>query len=161
MSAPSKSLSIDAPAGLPFMELTREFDHPPAAVYRAYADPAIVVRWYAPTGREMRIDEWDVRDGGAYRYAHTGDDGFAVRLRGVFHTAREAELIVQTFEFEFAPDQVAIDAWSFEDLPGGRSRIRIRSVFPSVEARDEALRSGMSEGLDQMYRALDELLMRG
>ena len=56
----------------------------------------------------------------------------AYGFRGVFHTVRENELIIQTFEYEGTPDEVSIDIIRFEELPGGRSRIVDHSVFPSA-----------------------------
>jgi hypothetical protein len=67
-------------------------------------------------------------------------------------------LIIQTFEFEGAPDMVNIEFLWFEDLGDGRSRLRGRSVCPNTEARDGLLSSGMEGGMTEGYKKLDELL---
>ena len=91
-----------------------------------------------PHGLEMQIEEWDFKTHGGYRYVHSnehGDFGF----NGTFHTVRENEFIIQTFEFEGAPDMVNIEFMWFEDLGDGRSRLRGRSICPNTEARDALL----------------------
>ena len=73
----------------------------------------------------------------------------------MFHTVRENELIIQTFEFEGAPDMVNIEFMWFEDLGDGRSRLRGRSICPNTEARDALLSSGMEGGMTEGYDKLD------
>ncbi len=69
--------------------------------------------------------------------------------------------IVQTFTWEGAPDAVALETLTFEDLGDGRTRLRAQSLCDSFEARDAWLRSGMEVGLDQGYAKLDALLIVG
>ena len=47
---------------------------------------------------------------------------------------------------------------SFEDLGDGRTRLRCRSVYPSLEARDGMVSSGMETGMSQGYEQLDEVV---
>ena len=83
-----------------------------------------------------------------------GEFGF----NGTFHTVRDNEFILQTFEFEGAPDMVNIEYMWFEDLGDGRSRLRGRSICPNTEARDALLSSGMEGGMTEGYEKLDALL---
>ena len=69
----------------------------------------------------MDIDHYDFRTGGSYRYTHTAPDGSAYGFTGVFHTVRENDFAIQTFEFDGYPDVVSIESLTFEDLGGGRS----------------------------------------
>jgi hypothetical protein len=48
---------------------------------------------------------------------------------------------------------------TLEEL-GSRTRVRIHSVFQSVEARDAMIEGGMAEGINSGYQRLDELLAR-
>lgn len=148
--------AITAQPGSPFIEVVREFDATPAQLFRAYTDPDLVARWLGPRDVEMRILEFDAHSGGAYRYVHVDTDGGEHVFRGVFHTVERAERIVQTFEYEGAPGQVSLETLAFEDLDG-RTRLRTRSVFPSVEARDALVASGMERGIRDSMDRLDEL----
>ena len=149
--------TVSARPGTPFIHVVREFDAPPERVFRASTDPGLVARWLGPHGYEMRIIEYDARTGGAYRYVHRDTSGGEYGFRGVFHTVVPNERIIQTFEYEGAPDVVSVDSSTYEDL-GGRTRLSTRTVFPSVEARDTALASGMERGIVESMERLDELL---
>jgi len=151
-------VTITAPEGLPFIDIEREFDAPVAAVFNAHRDPALVRQWLGPQGYDMQIERWDFVPQGGYRYVHTGTDGEAYGFNGTFHSVRENEFAIQTFEFEGFPDVVAIESIAFEDLGDGRTRLRIHSTYPTVEARDGMVASGMETGLREGYERLDGLV---
>ncbi|MGV0742535.1 SRPBCC family protein [Mycolicibacterium sp. XJ870] len=153
----TNALDLRAPVDTLAMEFTRDFDAPAAALFRAHAEPDLVKQWLGPHGLEMLIDRWDFETGGGYRYQHSDESG-SYSFNGVFHTVRPGELIIQTFEFEGAPDMVNIEFMWFEDLGGGRSRLRGRSICPNTEARDALLSSGMEGGMTEGYDKLDALL---
>lgn len=142
---------------VPLIRITREFDAPRAKVFRAHADADLVVQWLGPHGMEMRIDRFDCRTGGEYRYAHLRD-GEEFRFRGCFHEVRPSELIVQTFTYEAEPDGVALERLVLEDLGSGRTRLVATSLVESFEARDAVVASGMEIGLRESYERLDALL---
>ena len=153
----TNALQLVAPVDTLAMEFTREFDAPAQALFRAHAEPELVKRWLGPHDLEMEIAEWDFRNHGGYRYFHENEHG-KFGFNGTFHTVRESEFILQTFEFEGAPDMVNIEYLWFEDLGGGRSRLRGRSICPNTEARDALLSSGMEGGMTEGYEKLDALL---
>lgn len=154
----SNTLTLTAPEGVPFCDYSREFDFPAAEVFRAHADPELFARWIGPRGLNTRIEALDCRTGGSYRFVQQGDDGVEHAFRGVFHTVRENRFVLQTFEYEGFPDIVTLEYSTFEDLPGGRSRLTGRSLYPSLEARDGYLSSGMESGMAAGYDQLEELL---
>jgi uncharacterized protein YndB with AHSA1/START domain len=153
----TRELVVTAPAGTPFIEFTREFDAPVAAVFRAHTDPDLVRRWLGPDGYEMDVEVYDVRTGGRYRYVHRNPAGAEFAFNGVFHRVVTDDQIVQTFEYEGEPGVVSIETLVFVDL-GGRTRLVGHSTFPSVEARDGIVAAGMQNGMDQGYARLDTLV---
>lgn len=152
----TNALDLVAPVDTLAMDFTREFDAPVAALFRAHAEPDLVRQWLGPRGLEMSIEDWDFSTGGGYRYVHS-DAGGSYTFRGVFHTVRD-DLVIQTFEFEGAPDMVNIEYLWFEALGDRRSRLRGRSICPNTEARDGLLSSGMERGMTEGYERLDGLL---
>lgn len=152
------ALQLTVPDGLPFIEFEREFDHPVAEVFRAHADADLISKWLGPRDMKMDIDHYDFHTGGSYLYHHTGPDGIPYAFSGVFHTVRENDFAIQTFEFGGYPDIVSVDFLTFEDLGGGRCRLRGHSVFPSMAARDGMAASGMEGGMSEGYQRLEELL---
>lgn len=157
MTTTSHQTEIVADPDLPLVRIVREFDAPPEKVFRAHTDPDLVLQWLAPRGLGMRLDHWDCRNGGSYRYLHLRDgDEFA--FRGCFHEVRAPDLIVQTFTFEGFPDGVALERLELEDLGDGRTRLTATSLVDSFEGRDAVLSSGMEDGLRECYERLDEML---
>ena len=149
--------TIAADPSLPTIVITREFDAPPDRVFRAYTDPELVVQWLGPRRLTMKIQEYDARTHGSYRFLHVDGDGTEYGFHGTFHEVRQDQRIVQTFTWDGQPDGVSLDTAVFEDL-GGRTRVTTTSVVDSMEARDGILASGMEGGLTEGYERLDELL---
>jgi uncharacterized protein YndB with AHSA1/START domain len=152
-------LKVEAPAGVPFIDWEREFDAPVEAVFRAHKEPDMIKQWLGPRRYEMDIESYDFRTGGRYRYLHRAD-GEEYAFNGVFHVVRENEFAIQTFEFEGYPDVVSIESMTFEALDNGRSRVRGHSTYPSMEARDGMVESGMESGMSEGYERLDEVLAK-
>lgn len=78
------------------VRIIREFVASRANALRAHTDPELVAQWNGPNETVMRIDRWDCRNGGSYRYLHV-IDGEECGFWGCFHEVRSNELIVQTF----------------------------------------------------------------
>jgi uncharacterized protein YndB with AHSA1/START domain len=139
--------------------ITREFDAPRELVYRAHTDPNLYCRWLGPRGYEMILETFEPVSGGRYRYIHKDQNGNEYGFHGVFHEISE-ELMIQTFEFEGLPERghVILDTMRLAELPGGRTRITIQSVYQSVEDRDGMVQAGMERGVTEGYERLDEIL---
>jgi uncharacterized protein YndB with AHSA1/START domain len=149
---------ISAPEGVPFIDVTREFEAPRDLVFQAYTDPKLVVQWLGPRKYEMVLDTWEPRAGGSWRYVHT-DGEHEWGFHGVFHGDLSPDGMVQTFEFEGAPGHVSLDRLTLEERDG-RTIARTHSVFQTVEARDAMVEHGMAEGMNDGFDRLDELLAR-
>jgi uncharacterized protein YndB with AHSA1/START domain len=153
----SHETQIVADPQVPLIRIIREFDAPKEKVFRAHTDPELVVQWQGPRDMEVRIEHYDCRTGGSYRYVHT-QDGVEYGFHGSFHEVRPADVIVQTFTFEGFPDSVALERLVLEDLPGGRTRLTATSLVDSFEGRDAFLASGMESGVREGYQRLDAVL---
>jgi uncharacterized protein YndB with AHSA1/START domain len=150
---------ITAEPGVPFIDVRREFDAPRELVYRAFTDPELLVQWLGPRKYGMRIEAYDVRDGGRWRYVNTDEQGHEWAFHGVFHGEPSIDGLTQTFEFEGAPGNVALDKITLEDHDG-RTLVRTHSVYQSLEARDAMVAGGMAEGMNDGFDRLDELIGR-
>ncbi|HWG60726.1 MAG TPA: SRPBCC family protein [Streptosporangiaceae bacterium] len=148
---------ITADPGVPQIIITREFEAPRDLVFRAYTDPALLVQWLGPRELAMRIDTYDVRDGGKWRYVHTDREGIEYGFHGVFHGTPSPDSFVQTFEFEGAPGHVALDTLTLTEVDG-RTIARSVSSFQSVADRDAMVASGMERGVRESDERLTELL---
>ena len=149
---------IVADPNLPTITITREFDATPDRVFQAHVDPELFVQWIGPRGTDMRLDHWDARTGGSWRYAAVRDGEEIATFFGSFHEVRPNDRIVQTFTYEGGGDGVSLEIMTLEELPGGRTRLTGVSVVDTMELRDLILSSGMEVGVNEGYEKLDELL---
>lgn len=154
MTSPTQ---ITAEPGQPFVDIVREFDAPLDLVFRAHTDPDLFARWTGPRQLTMEVLAFDAVTGGQWRYVSRDPAGVDYGFRGVFHTVETDSLIIQTFEFDGAPGQVSLGVARFEATDHG-TRITTHTVFPSLEARDGMVASGMEYGASESYVRLDELL---
>ncbi len=152
--------AIEADPKLPIIRITRDFAATPEQLLRAHTDPELFAQWVGPDTMRTRIDHWDARTGGSFRFVSTSDDGAELGFRGCFHEVRP-DRIVQTFTFEGEPDGVALETLWFEDLGNGRTRLRTQSLVDSFEGRDAWLKSGMETGVEDGYAKLDRMLADG
>ena len=150
---------IEADKNVPIIRMTRDFTATPAQLLRAHTDPEIYAKWVGPNGMDVRIDQWDARNGGSFRFVNTRD-GEEYSFRGCFHEV-SPERIVQTFTYEGMPEGVALETMRFEDLGNGRTRLHAQSLVDSFEDRDAWLASGMETGVNEGYAKLDGLLADG
>lgn len=148
---------IDAPAGVPFIDVTREFDAPRDLVFRAYSDPDLLVQWMGPRKYTISLEAWEPRDGGTWRYVHSDDQGNSFGFHGVFHGDQTPDGMLQTFEYDGWPGHVSLEKLTFEERDG-KTVVRTHSVYQTVEARDGMIASGMEEGMNDGFDRLDELL---
>ena len=151
--------TIEADPNLPLVRMTRDFQATPAQLVRAHTDPELFVQWIGPNGLDTKLQHWDARTGGSWRYLSTrGDEEYA--FHGSFHEVRE-DRIVQTFTYDGYPDGVSLETMWFEDLGDGRTRMHSTSLVDSMESRDMILSSGMEVGINDGYAKLDALLANG
>ena len=153
------TVRIEADPTLPIIRITRDFAATPAQLHRAHTDPELFARWVGPRSLQTRIQEWDARTGGCWRYV-ASSEGAEFGFHGTFHDVRQ-DRIVQTFTFDGDPDGVALQTLRFEDLGDGRTRLHTQSLVDSFESRDAWLRSGMESGMNEGYDKLEELMTDG
>ena len=158
----AKTTSVLAEPGKQEILITREFDAPRELVFKAVTDPELIPQWWGPRNLSTEVDKMDVRPGGQWRFLNRDARGNAYAFHGVYHEVLVPERIIDTFEFEGLPEtgHVTLETMKLEELPGGRTRLTVQSVFQSVADRDGMLQSGMEEGLNESYDRLAELLKK-
>ena len=147
------------------VQVTRSFKAPRALVYRAYTEPKLVRRWLlGPPGWSMPICEMDVRVGGRYRWRWRSDeDGKEFGFSGTFREVQPPARLVHTEAYDPGtvadgyPGNEAIVTVTFSD-EGTRTTMTTLIDFGSKEAREAAMATGMTDGMEQSYQLLDRLL---
>jgi len=100
----------------------------------------------------------DLRPGGAFRWVWRGPDGTEMGLRGVYREIVKPERIVHTeiFDEDWTGGETLVTLVLTEHA--GRTTTTMTVLYSSREARDGALRIGMTEGLEVGSARLDKLL---
>src|SRR2546427_1941510 len=158
----ANTTNILAEPGKQEILITREFDAPRELVFQACTDPQLIPQWWGPRSLSTEVDQMDVRPGGQWRFLNRDALGNAYAFHGVYHEVLAPERIIDTFEFEGLPEtgHVTLETMRLEELPGGRTKFTVQSVFQSVADRDGMLQSGMEEGAKEAYEPPAGLLKK-
>jgi len=147
------------------VKVTRSFKAPRALVYRAHTEPDLVRRWLlGPPGWSMPVCEMDVRVDGKYRWRWRNDqDGSEFGFSGTFREVKAPERLVHSEAYEpgtvggsFPGNDALVTVTLTED--GGVTTLTSLIDFGSKEARDAAMATGMTDGMEQSYQLLDKVL---
>jgi uncharacterized protein YndB with AHSA1/START domain len=138
------------------IRIERIFNAPRARVWQAFTDRDLIAQWWG-RGNKLVIERMEVERGGHWRFVEHGPEGVH-GFEGRYREVTPQERIVQTFEWDGMPGYVAVDTAVFQDLGDGRTKVISTSLFHTTEERDGMLQSGMADGLNQSYAALDKLL---
>jgi uncharacterized protein YndB with AHSA1/START domain len=140
------------------IRIERVFSAPRDRVWRACTDRTLVAQWWG-RGNKLVVERMELERGGHWRYVEHSTEGVH-GFEGRYREVTPPERIVSTFEWDGMPGYVIINDTTFEDLGDGRTKIVTTSLFYASEERDGMLASGMEEGLNQSYAALDRVLAK-
>jgi uncharacterized protein YndB with AHSA1/START domain len=138
------------------IRIERIFDAPRDRVWRAHTDPKLLAQWWG-RGNKLVIEKFELERGGHWRFVEHGPDGVH-GFEGRFSEVTPPERQVQTFEWDGMPGHTVFETLELQDLGDGRTKVVATSLFFTTEERDGMLQSGMEQGLNQSYEALDRLL---
>ena len=142
---------------------TRVIDAPRNAVWKSMSRPELLKRWLlGPPGWEMVKCEDDQRVGGGFLWAWRGQDGQQFSMHGTYREVVPAERVVRTELFDFPgcmpPMAEQVATLELADDGVGGTRLTLTVAFPSKQARDAAVASGMENGISAGHDRLAEVL---
>ena len=136
---------------------TRVVDAPRTLVWAAWTRPEHVPHWMlGPDGWTMPVCEIDLRPGGAWHYVWRRSDGTEMAMTGVYTEVSPPERLVATESWGADWPETLNTLVLSED--SGRTTITSTVRYPSREAREAALGTGMKEGMSQSFNRLAEYL---
>ena len=137
--------------------ITRVFNAPRRLVFEAYTNPAHLPHWMlGPQGWAMPVCEIDLRVGGTWHFVWRHSDGTEMAMRGVYQEIVPPERLVSRDSWGGDwPETLNTLALSEHD---GKTTITQRVLYPSKEARDAALKTGMQEGMAESFECLAQYL---
>jgi uncharacterized protein YndB with AHSA1/START domain len=162
---PTSTLSVTTPSDLE-IHMTRTFDAPRQLVFDAWTKPEHLRHWLGQgdnqlKGWTMTTCEVDLRPGGAYHFVLEGPEGETLGIAGVYREIVPGERLVVTEVFdEPYRDEMGgevINTLTFEERDR-RTTITSTARYPSREARDGALQTGMESGVAEGYDTMERYL---
>jgi uncharacterized protein YndB with AHSA1/START domain len=136
--------------------ITRMFNAPRALVFKAWTDPAMMVRWFGPRHHPATSLSLDLTPGGKWSGClRSVADGSELRLGGVFREIIPPERLVFSFAWDEPGERglETIVTIEFEAL-GDQTRMTLRQVpFRSTTEQD-----GHQEGWSSCFDRLAEHL---
>ena len=140
--------------------VTRVFNGPAQIVFDAWTKPDLMKRWWAPESLGVSLFECDLdlRVGGTYRFAFGRDSKNPEVFSGRYIEVTPPSRLVLTQLYERMRDAgEAIVTASFEESQG-KTRLTLHQLFPSKEALDGAVASGMEHGMRATFGQLEALI---
>ncbi len=141
------------------VKITRDFDGPRELVWDCHTKPELVRRWISgPPGWSLAVCEIDLRAGGKYRYVLNGPDGVEMGWGGTYSEIRRPEFITATekFDEDWTGGETVVST-RFDEMDR-RTTVTVTVLYASKEARDGAIATGMTDGMEAGYQLLDKLL---
>ena len=136
---------------------TRVFDAPRTLVFDAWTKPEHLRNWMlGPQGWTMPVCEIDLRAGGAWHFVWRQADGTEMGMQGTYLDVVPPERIVisESWGGDWPETQNTV---TFTE-EGGKTTMTMTILYPSPEARERAMGTGMKRGIGTSFDRLAALL---
>lgn len=136
--------------------LRRDFSHPPARVWRALTEPALIRQWMAIPDFPMTRCEIDPHAGGTFHFEWADAGGKSFFFSGPIKTVAAPHHMTHV---EYFNGDTTSGATITTDLvaQGTGTRMTMRMRYADAEARAAAIATGMIDGMDEVYGKLEAL----
>jgi uncharacterized protein YndB with AHSA1/START domain len=156
--------SSAGPSGF-VVEATRDLDAPPAIAWRSWTDPAVLRRWWGPTGFTCPTADLDVRVGGTSLVSMSAPAWGVPEMFSAWEYTLVQEPDRLEFVFRFVDaDGLPLDETgrppgvpgevhhtiTFEPLPGNRTLMRVHESGYERAEPLEMSRQGLEQSLDKL-----------
>jgi len=137
--------------------VTRVFNAPRKLVFDAWTNPKYLPHWMlGPDGWSMPVCEIDLRPGGSWHIVWRHSNGQEMEMRGSYREVQPPERVVSSESW--GPEwPETLNTVVFSER-AGKTTATITLLYPSKDARDAALKTGMKQGMSQSYDRLEAYL---
>ena len=144
--------------------ISRIIQAPRSLVFKAFSDPEYIRNWWGPRGFTTTTKQMDFRIGGTWRFTMHGPDGTDYPNRIKYLYIHEPDCLIYKHDNDGTQDFEPIDFHSTVTLEafgpdGAQTKITLRSVFPSTEARDLVCKKygAVEGGIEHVTRLAEHL----
>jgi uncharacterized protein YndB with AHSA1/START domain len=128
-------------------------------VWRAHQDPALMQRWLlGPDGWTMPVCQVATEVGQSYRYEWEPEgEGEGFGFEGELLESLPPVRCVTTERMIGMPGEGTVNELTLTPASAG-TQLTIVVTYPSVEARDMILATGMTDGMETSYQRLESII---
>lgn len=133
-----RAATAPAPAEVPELLITRDFDAPRDLVYAAWTRPEHLARWWGPQGYVNIAWQMDVRPGGTWFRRMQAPDGTLMTKRGVYREVVPPERLVFTYLNDYADgtrEAETLVIVTFEERGAGTRLTLHHTGFETAQSR--------------------------
>ena len=142
--------------------ISRLINAPQELVFDAWTDPEQVGQWWGPSGFTTTTHKMEVKPGGVWRFVMHGPDGRDYQNKITYLEIVPPERLVYRHGGDEDLEPVSFQTTVTFVAEGNKTRVTMRSVFPTAEYRDRVVKEhGAIEGGEQHLARLDEHLAGG
>jgi uncharacterized protein YndB with AHSA1/START domain len=142
----------------PEMVLTRTFPASADLVFEVMTNPEHIRRWWGAGHGTMTACEVDLRVGGAWHFAQRADSsGEEVSFSGHYKAIDRPSRLVHTERFDNIDSPYSLIDTTYVEHDGSTT-LRAVITYDSPETVQAVIDSGMEQGLQSSYDAIDDLL---
>lgn len=134
------------------LTITREFHLPLELLFKAYEDAALFEQWMG-----TKVLKMENKQHGSYAFETSHNGNIVFKANGTIHEFVPNQKITRTFEMENTPFPVQLEFLEFEKLTEETSKLTIKTIFKSVEFRNQLLKMPFAQGLNMAHDKLQEL----
>ncbi len=137
------------------LELTRRFEAPREAVFRAWTNPEALAQWFGPENVQARDIKVDLRRGGRYSLVLAGKEEGIHPLSGSYREITAPSRLVFTFAWGQGDlkDMEMLVTLDFAEVNGGTQMTLVQERNPTQSARESH-----SQGWNSSFKCLDSFL---
>jgi len=133
--------------------ITREFDLPLDLLFKAYEDPELLEQWMG-----TKVLKMENKKHGSYAFETSHNGNVVFSANGTIHEFVPNQKITRTFEMENTSFPVQLEFLEFEKLTEETSKLTIKTIFKSVEFRNQLLKMPFAQGLNMAHDRLQEIV---
>lgn len=150
-----KKLTV-TPQGERALLVIRQFDAPPAKVWRALTETALMRQWMTTEYGALTSLEGEATIGGQHHFIWQGEEG-DLRVTATYEALEPPHLIRHREDWPDSEQMNSTVETRLSEAKGG-TEMQMTITFTSAEARDQSLGFGMADGMEAMYANLDDVL---
>ena len=136
----------------------RTFNAPRELVWKVWTEPEHIGQWWGPKGFTTTTYAMELKPGGVWRFVMHGPDR-DYQNKITYLEVLKPERLVYRHGGDKEVEPVNFHVTVIFTEQGGKTRIDMRMVFPSANARDYVVKTyGAVEGLNQTLGRLEEYL---